>query len=445
MKKTKFSPSFLKFKGKSFIISRISRYCLFNLHLYGLLAFLTSTKLKSRRRSAKKVSKIKILAIYSPGGLEDLKAIANSDALIEFDIIIVDYRFFAQLFRSILGDVPHDYDIHYSREHPLRAKYLKRVTKLLKVIKKTFFDFQGIINFNFVYYYTRDIETASGTIGTKFITLMKECLRTKAYAESTIEVYSKNVETYRGDLVLVHNEQTKEIFLKSGLFTCPIIKSGQPRSDLLKNVSKSNSPVPSSNTLNIVYFMISSRAGLPYFSGCYSDTTHNRIKPREWKDINKRALNHIFSFMSENPQINLLIKGKPNLNYEDLTIPASLNDKVQIIDGNPSMSIFSNADLVLGFNSTCLVESHLASCHSASIELYDFDPDIIYDYILPLPKSIPRITQPDQLYKLLSSFVNGTLRPFTIDKHYVSSLLDNSKFDSGKRSAQHLYHLLSDE
>ena len=46
--------------------------------------------------------------------------------------------------------------------------------------------------------------------------------------------------------------------------------------------------------------MISSRAGLPYFSGSYFDSTRNKVKPKSWGNINALALKHIFSFMSLN-------------------------------------------------------------------------------------------------------------------------------------------------
>ena len=121
--------------------------------------------------------------------------------------------------------------------------------------------------------------------------------------------------------------------------------------------------------------------------------------------------------MSLNSRITLTIKGKPNLYYEDVDIPSTLRRRVNIIDGNPSMSIYEHADLVLGFNSTCLVEAHLASCHAASIELYDFESADISNYLLPLPDSISRITTTDQLYQLLVCFIQGTLKPFSVDKN----------------------------
>ena len=102
------------------------------------------------------------------------------------------------------------------------------------------------------------------------------------------------------------------------------------------------------------------------------------------------------------------------------------------------MSIYEHADLVLGFNSTCLVEAHLASCHAASIELYDFESADISNYLLPLPDSISRITTTDQLYQLLVCFIQGTLKPFSVDKNYVAQWLGNSNFDSGKRCSSHL-------
>ena len=297
--------SLLSYRAKSFIVTKISRLLISNIPLYALLAFITSTRIKSSSNlnTNHKYSKVKLLAIFSPGAFEDLQAIARSSDTIDFEIIVVDYLFFAQLFRSVLGNLPHDYDIYYQRGHELRLRYLNQVTQFLGILKNGLFDFQAIINFNFVYYYTRDIEVASTSLNVKFITLMKECLRTSAYAKSTIGVYNKNVEPYFGDLVLVHNYQTKNILLKSGLFSCPIIVSGQPRSDLLKNCKQTRSLPSTLHSLNIVYFMISSRAGLPYFSGSYFDATPNQIKPKNWDNINQRALKCIFLFMSSNPRI----------------------------------------------------------------------------------------------------------------------------------------------
>ena len=69
------------------------------------------------------------------------------------------------------------------------------------------------------------------------------------------------------------------MYCRSGLFSCPVIVSGQPRSDFFKIANRL--PIPFNiHSLNIVYFMISSQAGLPYFSGSYFDSTRNKVKPK---------------------------------------------------------------------------------------------------------------------------------------------------------------------
>ena len=75
---------------------------------------------------------------------------------------------------------------------------------------------------------------------------------------------------------------------------------------------------------------------------------------------NYAPLQVVFDIMKTSPNISLVIKGKPDETYSYPPIPKSLLDRVEIHHGNPSMDLYSGTNLVLSFNSTCLVETHVS-------------------------------------------------------------------------------------
>ena len=312
------------------------------------------------------------------------------------------------------------------------------------MIKRKYFNFSAIVNFNFVYRYSKDIELLKRDLDVFYITLMKECVRTPIHSIN-LSMYRERIESYSGDLVLVHNNQTKDLLLKSGKFNCPVITAGQPRSDLLAGIRASKTyPKSKKYKLNksILYFMVSDRAGLPYFSGQYNDLTDNFPKPTHWGDnINKVPLSVVFTFMKRNPNISLIIKGKLDLSYNSLVIPDSLKHRVKILHGNPDMSLYSTADLVMGFNSTCLVEAHLAGIPAVSLEFFDQFLLSASNYLLTLPSCIPRIRSIEFLEQHLYSLQENRLDQPALDMEFISSYLGNTHFTAGENSAKQILKL----
>ena len=68
------------------------------------------------------------------------------------------------------------------------------------------------------------------------------------------------------------------------------------------------------------------------------------------------------------------------------------------------MDLYSGTNLVLGFNSTCLVEAHMSRI-SASLDFYSYKISSISSYLIPLPSSIPRLRNQCQLQKILQDII----------------------------------------
>ena len=151
--------------------------------------------------------------------------------------------------------------------------------------------------------------------------------------------------------------------------------------------------------------MIKERAGLPYFGFRINDVTSNEIKVTSWGDSpNYAPLQVVFDIMKTSPNISLVIRGSLT---RHIAIPLykSLLDRVEIHHGNPSMDLYSGTNLVLGFNSTCLVEAHMSRISTASLDFCYYKISSISSYLIPLPSSIPRLRNQCQLQKFLQDII----------------------------------------
>lgn len=429
-------------KCMALITQYISHYFIRMPLLYAFIMYMTSSRTMSLKGS-KKNKTLKVLAIAAPGGDADIKAIANTKMGSNIEFLYVNSLYFSKPFDQIVGDKEiSEYNMKLPPEHILRKKYSDYATKILNITRKYFFNYSLVINFNFIHRYTRDLENIAKENNFKLATLMKECLRTEAFWKATLSTYKNKLEEYKGDLVLVHNKKTSDILKESGKFSCPIVITGQPRSDLLKTISEKNKKYCKKSTFKILYFMIKEKAGLPYFGSEYYEDRTNTFNVKSWGESpNFNPLECIFEFLKEHRNVELCIKGKPDEKYDFPKIPKSIKSRVEIMHGNPSMNIYSDASLVIGFNSTCLIESHISYIPTASIDFYDHDVKSIEDYLLVLPESINRLRTSKELKLFIEKIYANGNTGITVDQSFTECYIGNKDFNSGKRSAEALIML----
>lgn len=373
----------------------------------------------------------------SPGGLDDIRAAFREDTP-DYQILSLDGEVIKSLERYIYGCNFGDYEFYLStKDLDLKNKtyqmYLEQIVQhLIHLIK-----LKLVINFNFVYEAQRPLMSVCRRVNIPFVTVMKECLRTPGYIEGTIQIYKERIVSVDPSLILVHNEQTKSLIEKSEIYPDGRIRIiGQPRSDRLIEYAKLTKAKSVTETRKrILFFAISETAGLPYFGERTSfDEESERLlgSSFKWTELIEKTYNVLCDYAISRDDIDLIVKGKPTGVYGFNRVK---HGSISYLHGNPDINLILSADLVVGFNTTGLLEALAANIPAISSELdLDLIPGIS-KFLFNFQGAIPVAKDKNQLLELISTVIDS--KSFKIESSTRKDILDiylgNADGQSGKR------------
>lgn len=356
-------------------------YLLINLcHNYNLniiIYWIWVLKLKNVRGVKVKNNKKVILVFNSPGGLDDIRA-AYENTISLFRFKFIDTETIKCSCNYFLGDKIEDYNNGLTNSNSLARSQYQLFLKKLILYLQTKLNLVAIINFNHVYYAQIDFAKVANELNIPFLTLLKECLRTPAYNKSTELIYRERIKKIESTAVSVHNEETRDILINSGIIEkSKVFITGQGRSDVLFKGIKNKKNTEKDKI--ILFFSISNTAGLPYFGSEFFNSDNTIPFGFSWEDMTHKVWDSLVQYMSNRSRVKLIVKGKPNGVY---SLSKITSNNIIILNGNPSMDLFKLADVVVGFNTTALVESIASKKPTISTNFFSEDDERKFKNIL---------------------------------------------------------------
>lgn len=313
----------------------------------------------------------KCLVFISSGGIQDLDEISNNGLLI--NLYLLDHIFLQIIVKAFFKKEFNDYTFNEAYKLKEYIKYSEFIFRFIYFLTNQL-KISMFINFNFVYYAHREFIKVAHEIKVPFVTLMKECHKTSAMWEIYKKSYNDNIGPIKLSTILVHNETSQKMIQDSVIGKNNIIKVvGQARSDSL--FRKNTSYIRKGNKIHILYFQISPTAGLPYLAGIprfdlLSNTDDTNLI-FNWKNLNNATTKALVNFINKNLDYVLTIKSKPNYHlFDDISSELKYDkNRVKIISGPPDMNLYNEADLVIGFNTTALIEAIASGVPAISSEI----------------------------------------------------------------------------
>ncbi len=332
-------------------------------------------KLNSSRR-------YKVLCIARTIFNLDVESLAAIDGEIQY--LSCPKLYLDNLFRYYCKDDP-DYDkLTESNYHTNnycsegKAKYYKQVKKIYAILKRKF-KFEAVLVANFGYFCQQELAQVCVEDETAFITLHKEGLA----IQDKFDLYVNKLLSGRkfvGQEVLFYNERIRRAMLDAGIDGVRPDNStavGIPRLDLYFNIAP---PKPQKIT---------------FFSFFYFDKTRYFIEESELTSKLKKHSGEFHSwvikFADRHPEYDITIKTKNAPHYlsyvrdiEQETVegtPANL--KITCM-GN-AFELIRDSAVVLGYNSTTLIESIVAGRSIISPWFGDLIPDMPWDFFHNYP------------------------------------------------------------
>jgi len=342
------------------LIPFLVKHEMFN--LLSLLLILNLKKIKEILPKNKK--KYRAIVLYKSGGIDDL---ISSQKKYNYNILYLSCPriFFKYIFFTFL-DNHNLHDLNYNSNKNeiinLKIKYKKFLIRFLKIFKKKYI-FKVVIGFNYKYLAERELHKACGELKIPFLILLKEGVFTKLQNKYVSYIHRKTNEKSEGYKLAVYSDYIKKKLIESNI-------SHKNKVDVIGcsrlNFSHSYKKIAPKN--QIVYYAIEKYRGLPrpfvkhYGRKFFNDLKdHQLYKPRySWEKLHLKTLKILKKFAIKNPKTLIIIKIKTGDKYNknDYT---NLPQNIQINKFGPGHSLLIDSKIVIGWNTTSIIEGIAAN------------------------------------------------------------------------------------
>ena len=217
------------------------------------------------------------------------------------------------------------------------------IDAVLKNFKNLFNNEIEFLSFNLSYPEEKIIREICFKKKIKFFVLHKESVRSPGYEKMIFKKFQKQHKSFNNlTKVAVYNSSSKKQLIKHKLIEGKKISIvGFPRG--IYSLRKKKNSFVHKDT--ILYFMISS----------YAST----LRKVSWSKIASIVEKTLFELAKTNSKIQFIFKGKTNMHTEKIKNLRKYNNlsNVKYIDGGSGHNLITSRSIVIGFNSTAIMES----------------------------------------------------------------------------------------
>ena len=319
--------------------------------------------------------KDKVVVLTKPGGLEDIfQAFAEPPE--RFSLVLFNRRLLRAVSDHFLGAGLDDWvynadDDPANRERSLRYReFLTRVVGLLA----RFGDVVGFIQFNCVYVSERELANTCREHGIKFVTLHKECLVSETAADEFASILQRQLGEYRGERIITYNQRIASAMIANGLVTdSQVTVSGCPRLDYSHDLRRDGGAAKG----YVLYFGIQSDAGLYHLNYAQDVDSFDAPLaasevPDAWGSLIERVNRSVLRLARVNPDIQIVFKVKPGHETQQMAgFDDTLPENLRVEFGGTGHTLLQGASLVIGFNTTAVLEAMAAGVPVVVPHLFD--------------------------------------------------------------------------
>lgn len=288
---------------------------------------------------------------------DDIRAMVEFSAQINYQIIHLQYfqmifdHFTDKIDRQQLTESNYHIVEHCAAGKIKYRQYLaKMIPKLRRLLK-----FQAVISGNIGYIVQQELARVCAEINVPFVVLHKEAL-------VVLSAYGNFLQNYKhhhfvGTKVLFYNRQCMKGFLELNLPGLSLEKAGLVGIPRLDNYFQKKTDV---NEENLVVFF----SFIPRFSCRFLTSDEERLKKIDEKG--REFFISVMEFAGKHPELTFIVKTKMAAQYLDYPsrilyelFPGGLANLSIVNSGDPA-ALIKRAKIVIGFNSTTLVEALIA-------------------------------------------------------------------------------------
>ena len=239
-----------------------------------------------------------------------------------------------------------------------KNKYKDFILKLLHILYIKF-NIDAYLQFNITYWAEREWSRACSEANIPFYTEHKESLHLPSVWKLLSTSAKKWYGNYYGSHLLVYNNIMRENLLKLGVVNSDRIEVfGSPRLDYFHKIRTSIKQNIKAKT--VIYYLIGNNAGLPRTLDKKKLSSEFNLGSDNftWRILISKLNQLILRFAKNNPNIKIILKAKTGFEKEQLSdFKNNLPNNIKIISGGVAQDLVLQASVVIGFNSTTLLEA----------------------------------------------------------------------------------------
>jgi len=364
----------LFYKIKNFLLLTLIslNYYVIPFFLYFKLYFITYLLLRVNMRPIKNLPisksniKFKVVVLSKSGGLEDIIASQkNYNKNIKYHHL--SRAFFKAMFEYFIKDHASVHDYKYLNKSQFirtgKKNYRKALINIIKILRDNY-KIDAFIGFNFCYKAERELHAACRKLNIKFIVLHKESVFSPAEDIVVKNIYKNYTGKFEGYRIGTYSDQDRKRILGSKMSIKKQIETvGCPRIDKTFAFRK----IIPKNT--VVYYMIENFRGLPEdYLICYHENfkkqfsfyNDKRYSNLTWSSLQKDTVQVLIKLAKENINTQFIFKGKVG-SHSKKDLPPNMPKNCKMIFGGSGEKLLKEAKLVVGWNSSVILEAMAAN------------------------------------------------------------------------------------
>tara|TARA_B100001057_G_scaffold415686_1_gene433322 strand:+ start:2195 stop:3517 length:1323 start_codon:yes stop_codon:yes gene_type:complete len=354
----------------------------------------------------------KILVLYRAYGINDFEYILNEEKN-KFEFLFFSRNNIKLIYNSFFsGHKIKLSDNEYFTDNPKIIKAKEDYKNFLKEILKVFLkrnDLSAVVSFNFRYHTEKELHNACKELGLLFVVCQKESLVLKSEKDFYIEINSKNGR-FNGHYMTVYTEDYKKLLVDGGIcLPEKIFVIGMPRADFYFKKKD--------NQQRHILFLIPT-VRQPY--GHEGEILFDKDK------LTTGVTKTLVEFAKQNPNENIVLKSKiyyQNEKNQELILNSSKLKNCKFVKGGDSRELINSAKIVIGFNSTALIESLILK-KNIILPYFDVkDKNKFFRHTLEINEFARLAYSPDELMDFLNKICQKKLGFPDVKQNYLDETI----------------------
>jgi glycosyltransferase involved in cell wall biosynthesis len=279
----------------------------------------------------------------------------------------------------------------------------------------------AVLTANYGYYNQREFAAALNQAATPFIALHKENVKSPGRVKYWQPIYRKRGR-FEGSKILVYSETERDLQVSSGVTDAAnVVVAGMPRLDRVHHMRSRLFELGAAPPPQLLFFAFWKREKLTATERVSSARlrmeSDEEWSLRNWNALCEGTYRAIVELARSRPDARVVMKTKPqSVRLEEIlkmlgetadTLPSNF----EIVTGGDPIRLIGESRVVVGFNSTALLEALAAGKPVIVPDFAEARDPAMRDLVIDLGEAVEKASSPEELSRSISRHLDAETAP----------------------------------